>query len=611
MEQPFESILIARSSSILLQSANDLRSYRLKTVGSLAKVRRDLKIQQKTPKGTGQGHGSEGKSLYKQKTVTAEDLESNSKIGNVLLLLAEASWAHAMETKAISEANASASRTRRVVSKLAKAVNYATTLSENVKDLASISDLTKFEIYIYQSLIEGALRFEQHQWAKSVQLYSTARVLLVEFLNNTKTEKLERSRELINDLISTTVDPALGFAVYKTGHKRSTDLPTLAKLSVDKESLAIKLLLEKFNPTALEVADASNPSVLLGKITWRNHSASVIDPDLATQIIAAQDLDGKLQNELDAAKLKSATSFDATLQGWQDALDLIKESIDKFETSSKNQTHDQSQQDQYVILTYISYNLLLRRIQRDRLFVEQLSNKKSSSKSVSSQLTSYRDVVRIYETILQSVSQLIELPGVHNDETFSNALDVVNRFFKAQRTFLIAKSYRLVGDQKKESLSLFELASKFISSEDAQVITGADLPSGLLSVDEVETFVKDLKAELVRAHGIAAFEALSNQNSNSSHSSLLSVSDDLTKYPSGSPSEIVRNLVNFKPHVQPVPVKPVFFDIAFNYIDYDDDSKKAVLTAEPSEPASATPSAPGSGASTPRRGFFGALLGRS
>jgi signal recognition particle subunit SRP68 len=45
------------------------------------------------------------------------------------------------------------------------------------------------------------------------------------------------------------------------------------------------------------------------------------------------------------------------------------------------------------------------------------------------------------------------------------------------------------------------------------------------------------------------------------------------------------NLVEFPPKLQPVPVKPFFFDIAYNYIGLEGSKMPAAETVEPALPA--------------------------
>ncbi|KAL8924845.1 MAG: hypothetical protein Q9172_002464, partial [Xanthocarpia lactea] len=40
------------------------------------------------------------------------------------------------------------------------------------------------------------------------------------------------------------------------------------------------------------------------------------------------------------------------------------------------------------------------------------------------------------------------------------------------------------------------------------------------------------------------------------------------------------NLVTYPPKLQPIPVKPIFLDVAWNYIDYPGRPKKGTATAK-------------------------------
>lgn len=76
----------------------------------------------------------------------------------------------------------------------------------------------------------------------------------------------------------------------------------------------------------------------------------------------------------------------------------------------------------------------------------------------------------------------------------------------------------------------------------------------------------------------------------------------LDEYPAGDGD--LGNLVAYPPKVQPVPVKPLFFDVAWNYIDYPREGKKAVQTERET-----TTQAPVPETKESKRGWFG--FGRS
>lgn len=62
------------------------------------------------------------------------------------------------------------------------------------------------------------------------------------------------------------------------------------------------------------------------------------------------------------------------------------------------------------------------------------------------------------------------------------------------------------------------------------------------------------------------------------------------------------NLVTYPPKMEPMPVKPLFLDVAWNYIDYPREGKRAIPSV--SGPAAAAP-APATEVKEAKRGWFG------
>jgi signal recognition particle subunit SRP68 len=577
MERPLEEILSLRSSGIQLQSATDYRGYRHRATKQLARSRRKLKIQVRPTKGS--------KKSGKPKEVSSEELTDDPQYGDVLVYSAERSWAHAMEGKAIIETNTGSlsSKKKHVVSKLAKAYKYTRQLVDalDTGETSFYSANTKLELYGYHALVEGALRFEQHNWQKTIKAYSIARVVLDIF---------QQQSEFMKDAISATVDPALSFAIYQSERSRSADIPTLAKETVSKLDQPVVNLIKEVDAAALEYSTSSlNPSARLGEISWRGHSAKVGDPDLASCIIAAKEND----DQLEKSGKKKVTAFDDVLQGWQEALDMVRENIEEIEASpEKASVHDTNTQQQYIILTYISYNLLFRRIERDMLLINDLQS--GTAKTVKKKLEQNRDIIRIYDTILQSASQLVNLPGVNQDDDLFSSLETMDLYFKIKRTSLVALSYGVSGD-RLTSLALFNHAQKQYATNITSI--AVDLPNALVTQANVTAATEQLQQDISRAHGLAvlAKESEDQTDKNSTNA----VADSLLRYPKGTPETVLKNLVNFTPALKPAPVKPAYFDIAFNFIDYNGEDRAAVQQSE-EQPAAQKKSG----------GFLGSLLGR-
>jgi signal recognition particle subunit SRP68 len=188
-----------------------------------------------------------------------------------------------------------------------------------------------------------------------------------------------------------------------------------------------------------------------------------------------------------------------------------------------------------------------------------------------------RDVVRIYDTILQSTKQLVELPGVHNDEELHSALTIVDNYFKLQRTNVIAKTYGICGN-KNEALALYKRSLSYFETDVVSI--NIELPGSIVSQADIDSALGQTRFEFARAHALAN---LNDQASSTTTKKVKGVDNDNTvinslfDYPGGEPEQVVKRLVDFNYKLQPVPVKPVFFDIAYNYIDYNEQEKAKVM----------------------------------
>ncbi len=71
--------------------------------------------------------------------------------------------------------------------------------------------------------------------------------------------------------------------------------------------------------------------------------------------------------------------------------------------------------------------------------------------------------------------------------------------------------------------------------------------------------------------------------------------DRLREYPAGGVD--LENMVDYPPRAQPIPVKPLFFDVAWNYIDYP--GRPSAVAAEVDEEGQSPIPEP------KKRGWFG------
>lgn len=83
---------------------------------------------------------------------------------------------------------------------------------------------------------------------------------------------------------------------------------------------------------------------------------------------------------------------------------------------------------------------------------------------------------------------------------------------------------------------------------------------------DVRFFHDLLKGELQRCRAIVEIDNLRAKSSSKVSKTTVPLIQRLSEYPVQGVD--LENLVTYPPKVEPIPVKPLFFDVAWNYVDY-------------------------------------------
>lgn len=114
-----------------------------------------------------------------------------------------------------------------------------------------------------------------------------------------------------------------------------------------------------------------------------------------------------------------------------------------------------------------------------------------------------------------------------------------------------------------EALALFQQAFDLAGSATTQSATSAEGPPQLdVSPAQVNSVGSTLRGMVAQYRGLVTLERLGAESGSSQQRPLV---ERLHQF---SPSTDLSNLVPYPPQMQPVPVKPLFLDVAWNYIDY-------------------------------------------
>lgn len=583
--------ILAGRSELPLQSARDYRQYRIRVGRQLLRTRKSLGIQTKPSRG--KGNSAVEKSTEPRHRVafvspTVTEVESNPELLKVLVCLAERSWATAMETNSVLDTNFTQSKKSHVRSKLAKACKYidtATLISHQIaasSESESFSPLQQLQLETYSLLLHGALSFQKRNYSQCTKDYSLARVALESFSGTVNESSV---KDTIQELISTVIDPSLVYAHYRLHKVRPLSAASLAvKVARSSWDSPVIDYIKKVDPAALDASLAEvSASNRLDVVKWRSHEANIEDKELAATLYRSvskdDDLEKSISSSNDTQSIDASMSlFDDVLQAWQDAHDMVRNNIDRLE-SSGTASHDKQVQDQYVVATYAGYHMLLRRIQRDSLLLKRAQSRvleKPNGSASKSSLEKYQEVIRLFDTILQSTNQLLNLSGVHSDKSLSDSLAALDAYYTSKRLSVLASAYKLA-DQIPEAFALYNKANKIL--EAAPQTIEATFPPKVLdqtkyskAIANARTNALQLRAQLTirKAPNSQSDDAMDLDDGQLEQKSISSVVDSLDQYALASFSsaqELSKNLISLEAQPKIPFAKPVFFDIAYNFIE--------------------------------------------
>lgn len=572
--------------SAYLTSAEDYNKYRKKLNKTLLRSRHDLKIVTRDTK-----NYREKESFSK---INEESYNEDKRFGRLILLTAERDLLYALEIKNLMEISGErvSSYKNLMISKIKKSLSNCQKLLQVIQSEAD--EIIKLEFYIYSALVQGLYSINKKQWSKAINSFSVARCALDYQLNQlvkkeNNSEDDEFNKTVINEILDNLIDPSLNLAISQSDVPQSTsDLKSISRKHCHDDLIPflkpavsiIKKLDESF------VSDVSSEIQLINSIKWRDYEATLYNDELAYKIM-------KL-NETDWERFEDANQYDAILTGWNELLEIHTVDLEK------NQDEDDLDkvQDRAVLLTYINYNLLFTRLKRDLLIIDQLDS--NNKVSMNKKLEINKDIHRLYATIVETSNQLKDLPGVYNDEDLYFSLDNLSKYYESQKNMVLAQSFAL-SNKFSEALKIFTHIQKSLKESASESFYKIDqFPYRITDNQDFEKFIQDLNNQTLKIHILTQFNHELSQGDIRQSNYVL---ENLNKYLISKNSSITN--VDHLGEIKPLLIKPVLFDIGFNYINYSSSANSIAASAQPSSSAAANDDD-----NKKRSGFFG-IFGRS
>lgn len=539
IQTPLATTYGARLSAYLT-TYEDLKKHRKRLNKALVKLRHNLDIVTKDTKKYSEKEQTKG--------IRSAQYDEDERNGLLLLLIAERDSLYASEIKSLLEISGSrlSSYKKLMVSRLKRTVQTSKKLLEVTQN--EKNSAVRTELYIYAALAQGLYLVNKKRWSEALQAFSIARCGL-ELIASQSSEDAEGenfNRTLLEELLDTLVDPSLNLAVSQNDqHESSADIITVARKHCHDSTLpylqpAVELIASQ-DPQFVQEPEEEE---LSRKVTWREHEANVYNDELATKIARL--------NRVDWKEFAEANDYDSLLQKWTALVDLHESDILK----NKDEDDLDKVQDGAIVLTYLKYNVHFTKLKRDLLLIEQLESQKFAS--VAKKLQAHRDILRLFDSIVSTVEQLKDLPGVYNDEEMYESLENMERFFVSKRAIVVADSYALA-NKLPEALKVYNhLSNTFEATSDFYKIES--FPYEVTSNDQVKELASTIQTNLSKIHVMAQFHSEQNSQSNL-------VVDNVFKFPLSDGLARITNAGD-RGAIKPVLSKAVLFDVAFNYISY-------------------------------------------
>ncbi|POS76162.1 signal recognition particle protein [Diaporthe helianthi] len=567
---------IILNTRLELLSAKDYANYASKLSTRLRSTRKRLGI-------TGKSHGKPS-----NVDITPAQLAQNHEFIHVPLLKAERCWAKSMAWHS-RDTTTKATRTN-IISKLVKAVKIVQNLVATLSDSASgatASDVLSARAYA--ALLKGDCSSRARKWEDCLISYSIAKIIYSalpppDVVGNT-----------FRDHVSDRVDIPLRLAQRQQNIPTSISLLSLAKQHLPRSEKDLVSGLEEVKPGFLEQdEDADMPNGgPLKTVKWRTRQVPVEDAEVVLKLAAMEKAASEVSQKLGSSsvvrsKLK-VDVYDDILATSNYAIDATVQVTEELKEQGVPQG-DPRMQNLAVLRTKLKYDLLSWQIGRNRVLLGQHDGallddgpgfKKSKSAGDAAPGIKDSRLVKqlgkktsVYTKTIQILEEAKELPGVSADEDLVAEIDAVAKYFTALKSLAIARAHTLVG-KPANALALIQHAHD--QNEAALPVLSEHSESEDIGLKTIDVIVSDaeflqnlLKGELQRCRAVVQIANLRKEadkgDAKAAKAAQPPLIDRLGQYPSKGVDP--ENIVPYPPKMEPIPIKPLFLDVAYNHVQY-------------------------------------------
>ncbi|KAA3681319.1 signal recognition particle subunit SRP68 [Paragonimus westermani] len=598
----------------------DYQRYHQYITRKLRRMRKSLHFQQ----------GTRSKVVPKRLT---PDMVTDPRFIVLKVFEIERSWAYAMQLK--SESNSEPRKRFQMISRLRKAVLRGSQLSELIGELTSLDAVTKLELQAYIQWIHGILSFELQDWLKAKEFLESTRAIYTGLVHTVEEDGRGIYNARVEDIL-----PQIHYCAYNIGDKSAaTDLQRMRAAQATAEELGgvAELQLDQL----LSQARASQ----VGQVTeveWLGLTIPVKLEKAKMAILTVKESEQELlKTDNPTTKL---SLYDSVLKSCVEAISTVRDelrtllSTDSSATTSGDKkvaaavaasTSADKVSRLQVLYNYLQYLKLSKTVERTLLHISQALSVAGLETSGhvknglgTSTFPKPQELSRLYDTLVQNLQEVMSLQGIIQEcMGLKELLQAKMLCYRSFRCYYLAFTY-VHGKRLAECSALLMRAKRHaeqaIQALSPTTASWTELESEATPGPTPEQLIRSLtvlSAQIEAEDLTCRAEYMLHLSETGDHPTKTATTaeepvaqkaliDQLDQFLDVKTVEASLNthadpFVRLPPNFEPVPVKPVFFDLALNHVNFPSLSDKLADGA----PAGSTRSS-GSGLAGLVRGWF-------
>ena len=461
-----------------------------------------------------------------------------------LVFQAERSWAQACTLQASTQAGNSKTKSQ-ILSRLKKAVHWAKTLDNVVKEINCVTEISTKEIGSYLAWLQGNERLQKKEYAEAFRFYNSSRTILLELANSASTEETEQTqsssdaellarKDMFNNRADNLLLPLVRYCQYEAKDEDLVaDEGLSSKSTTNKES----------NGMTLEFCSEQIPLDAY--------------PQLAVLYLK---LEKRLADE-DGSKM-TETDFLQFLADLDDAMRWTIEESHRYDNLQEGPAIKAKRRELASLKAFFQYHKLSlqRQHQEERLFTENTFTSDAA------------EMLHVYDSLLQNAQLMVELNNLddptedadYNPEDDPNWLEAQAHVIRlrAIRCFHMARVYEspkyLSGTTSGQALALYQQC-RVLQRRAEEEVAACDFPEREEEIfqNQLNNLKVHILSNMARVKASRFLEQQEERQGSSKATNRplwlrINELDGGTVLADQDPS----------PLAVPIPCKPVFYDVA-------------------------------------------------